>query len=175
MRRATGLIIAGETNSLEQGQAYDTRKYKYAVDTNAAEPHFQLLEDFSGGTKFVMPNEDISQEEVLLKVRHNMPFKPHFICWIAQTTLPVSMSGGGFAKQFSINQTFMLFNAIGLGEEVLYADADDTYFYIKHRASRFGFGDPGNYTFYGSDFKFQIRFMIFGIPSYVMEGGVLPS
>lgn len=174
MRRSTGLIIAGDRKSLDYEQAYDTRKYKYAVDTNAAEPHFQLLEDFSGGTKFVLPNEEVTTEEVLLKIRHNMPFKPHFVCWIAQTQLPTALSGT-FAKQFSINRSFMLFNAIGLGEEELYADIDDTFFYIKHKASRFGYGDPGNYTFYGSDFKFQIRFMIFGIPSYVMDGGVLPS
>lgn len=174
MKRGYGLIIAGEKNSLDQGQAYDSRKYKYAVDTNAGEPHFQLLENFSGGTKFVLPNEETSTEEVLLRVRHNMPFKPHFVCWIAQTVVPTALSSGA-AKQFSINRSFMLFNAIGLGEEELYADVDETYFYIKHKASRFGFGDPGNYTFYGSDFKFQIRFMIFGIPTYIIDGGVLPD
>lgn len=174
MRRGYGLVIAGESNSLEQGQAYDSRKYKYAVDTEAQEPHFQLLEDFSGGTKFVLPQEIISTEEILLRVRHNMPFKPHFICWIAQTQLPTALSGT-FAKQFSLTRSFMLYNAIGLGEEELYADVDETYFYIKHKASRFGYGDPGNFTFYGSDFKFQIRFMIFGIPSYLIDGGVVPD
>lgn len=172
--RGVGLVIAGDSNSLDRKQAYDSRKYKYAVDTNAADPHFQLLNDFSGGTKFVMANETATQEEILLKVRHNMPFKPHYVCWFAQTVLPTALSGN-FVKQFSINRSFMLYNAIGLGEEELYADADDTYFYIKHRASRFGYGDPGNYTFYGSDFKFQIRFMIFGIPTYLIDGGVVPE
>ena len=174
MRRGVGLVIAGEANSLERKPAYDSRKYKYAVDTNAGEPHFQLLEDFSGGTKFVLPQEVIETEEVLLRVRHNMPFKPHYVCWIAQTVLPTELSSG-YAKQFSLNRSFMLYNAIGLGEEELYTDIDETYFYIKHKAQRFGFGDPGNHTFYGSDYKFQIRFMIFGIPSYIIDGGVVPS
>lgn len=176
MRREYGLVIASESGSMERDQIYDSRKPKLTLDPKPNPPHFDVLENFPAGTKFVIDNADTTvHEEILFQVRHGLPFTPMFAAFLYPTSMPAERRAANGSAQYSINLALMLFNAIGLGEEAIYADADETYFYIKHKAQRFGYGDPGNYTFYGSDFQYRIRYMIFNQPTFLIDGGVVPQ
>lgn len=174
MRQEYGLVIAGDDGSLEEKQLYDTRKPKLTLDPKPNPPHFDVLQDFSAGTKWTIDNADTAiREEVLFKIKHGLPFTPMFAAFFVATTTPPDYAGR--KNLYSLNKALILYNAIGLGDEMIYADADDTYFYIKHSAQRFGYGDPGNYTFFGSDFKYRIRYMIFNRPTFLLPGGIMPQ
>jgi hypothetical protein len=169
-RNNVGLIIAGQSRRLDNDTIYNSRRKKLTVDPESVPPHFDLLENFSGGTKWVVPTDEY-REEILLQIPHNMPFKPMFYAYFLQTSFPGG-SAGPFAAQYSTNISLMLFNAVGLGQEELFADADEDNFYIKHRfQSTTGFGGGGDATAYGDDYKFTIRYFIFNQPSFLFEGG----
>lgn len=172
-RNSYGLVIAGEDGSIEKNQLYDSRKSKLTIDSKPNPPHFDVLENFSGGTKWTLPNVEVSKEETLFRLEHNFPFTPMFVCFFFPTSVPVDVTSG--RNQYSINLSLMLFNRITLGEERILAKVDDTYFYIKHTAERYGFGDPGDHTFYGSDYQYRIRYMIFNQPTFIIDGGIVPQ
>lgn len=167
-RNNVGLIIAGKSRGLENDTIYNSRRKKLTVDPESVPPHFDLLEDFSGGTKWTSVPIGELREEILLQIPHNMPFKPMFYAYFLQTTVPGGT--GPFAAQYSTNISLMLFNAVGVGSEELFADADETNFYIKHRFQTSDFSS-GPQNAYGSDFKFTIRYFIFNQPSFLLEGG----
>jgi hypothetical protein len=173
-RSRVGLIIAGDSNSLKNDTVYSSQRSKLTVDPDAEPAHFDLLENFSGGTKFSIADTDETvHEEILFQVRHNLPFKPQIQAYFYPTSVP---SGAPAPQaQYSMNMQLMLYNAIALGDEWIEADADETYFYIKHKAQRFNFGGPNPYVFYGSDFQFRIRYFIFNQPSYLIDGGIAPQ
>ena len=173
MRSDVGLLIAGKAGSMDRDQIYDSRKPKLTLDPAPTPPHFDLLQDFKGGTKFTLPDAQVSQEEILFQIKHGLPFTPMFAVYFTQTKTPPDRRA--LLSQYSINMSLMLYNAIALGEEWVYADADETYFYIKHKAERFGYGDGSSYTFLGSDFEFRIRYMIFNRPTYLLPGGKMPQ
>lgn len=165
MSRNVGLIIAGESRTLDNDTIYNSRRKKLTVDPEMTPPHFDLLQNFSGGTKWTMQPGD-EKEEILLRVPHNMPFKPMFYAYFLQTATGGQSSP--FAQQYSTNISLMLFNAAGVGEEDLYADADEENFYIKHRAIS---TDSVAHTALGSDFSFTIRYFIFNQPTFLLDGG----
>lgn len=174
MRQNYGLVIANESGDLENNQIYDSRKAKLTLDPKPEPPHFDVLTDFGAGTKFVIDNADTAiRTEVLFQIEHGLPFTPMYSAFFLATTTPPDYVGR--KDLYSLNKALILYNAIGLGEEMIYAEADETYFYIKHAAQRFGYGDPGNYTFFGSDFKFRIRYMIFNQPTFLIPGGITPQ
>jgi hypothetical protein len=175
MSRANiGLKIAGDSRSMRNETIYDSQRSKLTVDPDATPAHFDLLEPFGGGTKWSVADTDVRlYEEVLLQIKHNLPFKPMFLAYFYPVTTPVG--GTAASRQYSVNKQLMLFNAISLGQEEIYADADETYFYIKHQAQRFNFGGPNPYVFYGSDYQFRIRYFIFNQPSFLIDGGIEPS
>lgn len=164
----SGLVIANADGNLRQHQIYDTRKKKLTVDVNIEPPHLNIIESLSGGTKFSVAAADTSlKEETLLTIPHQLGFKPMFLVYFYPTKTPDLFSGS--LRQYSINMAFMLYNAIALGDEWLEADADNINLYIKHKAIRFGFGGPDPYVFYGSDYTYRIRYMIFNVPSYLLD------
>lgn len=173
MRREYGLVIAGDDGSLSEKQLYDTRKPKLTLDPRPDPPHFDVLTDFGAGSKWTLPNVETKMEETLFRVKHDLPFTPMFAAYFIPTTVPAAYYGR--KNLYSLNKAMILYNAIALGEEMLYADADDTYFYIKHSAQRFAFGDATDYTFFGNDFKYRIRYMIFNRPSFLLPKGIIPQ
>lgn len=173
-RSNVGLRIAGDSRSMRNETIYDSQRSKLTVDPDAVPAHFDLLEPVSGGSKWsVADTDERLYEEVLVQIKHNLPFKPMYQAYFYPVTVP---SGAPAAsRQYSMNMQLMLFNAIALGEEWVEADADETYFYIKHKAQRFNFGGPNPYVFYGSDFQFRIRYFIFNQPAFLIDDGVAPS
>lgn len=166
-RSNVGLIIAGDSRTLNNDTIYNSRRKKLTVDPEMTPPHFDLLQDFSGGTKWIMQPNDV-KEEILLQVPHNMPFVPMFYVYFLQSDTSRVSGTSTFAKQYSTNISLMLFNAVGVGEEDIYADADESYFYIKHRAMS---TDNVAHTAYGSDFRFTVRYFIFNQPTFLIPGG----
>lgn len=151
-----GIAIAANGKSMQSGNwKFDSRKKKWTVDLQADPPHVKLFE-MNGGTKFVLDSSlTLNSEEILFKVEHKMPWPPKFLCYFFYIDAPL-----GFADSigyYGFNNAFMLVNNIEAGGEGLYAEVDDTYFYIKHYAETYGVGS-GNTTFYGSDYNFRIKF-----------------
>lgn len=168
-RSRIGLIIAGESKRLNNDTIYNSQRKKLTVDPEPNPPHFDLLENFSGGTKWTSVPIGEERIEDLLKIRHGMPFTPMTYAYFLQTSTPAGVSGP-FKAQYSANISLMLFNAAGVGEEEVYATADDTFFYIKHRFKTSTLS-AGPQNAYGSDFKFNIRYFIFNLPTFLIPGG----
>lgn len=167
-RSRVGLIIAGDSKRLDNDTVYNSQRKKLTVDPNAVPAHFDLLQNFSGGTKWTAVPIGEERIEDLLKIRHEMPFTPMTYAYFLQTSTPGA--AGTFKSQYSTNISLMLFNAVGVGEEEVYATADDTFFYIKHRFKTSTLS-AGPQNAYGSDFKFSIRYFIFNVPAFLIPGG----
>lgn len=151
-----GLAAAADDKSMEDGNwKYDTRLKKLTVDLEANPKHLDVFE-MNGGTKWVM-NQTIedSRLETLFEIEHGMPFPPEFLCYFYTYDAPAARSG--MIGRYSFQRAFMLYNAIALGEEGMYAEVDETHFRIVHYADTFAFGS-GSTTMYGSDFKFRVRY-----------------
>lgn len=173
-RTKIGLKIAGESRSMRNETIYNSQLSKLTVDPDAVPAHFDLLEPVGGGSKWSVADTDerLYVEDVITPIKHNLPFTPMFLAYFYPVTAPTGSVAN--TRQYSVNMALMLFNAISLGEEWLEAEADDTYFYIKHKAQRFNFGGPNPYVFYGSDFQFRVRYFIFNQPTFLIDGGVAP-
>ena len=163
-----GLIIAGNSKRLDNDTIYNSQRKKLTVDPDKTPPHFDLLQNFSGGTKWTAVPIGEERVEDLLKIRHGMPFTPMVYAYFLQTSVPGGT--GTFKAQYSTNISLMLFNAVGVGEEEIWATADETYFYIKHRFKTSTMS-AGPQNAYGSDFKFTIRYFIFNVPTFIIPGG----
>lgn len=160
-----GIIIAKDDGNLRQHQLYDSRKAKLTVDPGVSPPHIGILDDFGGGTKFIIPASDTTTHvETLLMIKHNLTFKPMFLSYFYAKTAPTIYVGN--KARYWINQALMSYNAFN-GTEKIYSEADETNFYIKHSLVRAG-GAPDPYTGFGSDYVFRIKYMITNQPSYLL-------
>lgn len=170
MRRGTfGMAVSDPRKDMSEHEwLNDTSKVKWTVDLDRDPKHVQVINGFPGGTKWTMDTaQNQSNVETLLAIKHNMPFPPKFLCYFYTTDAAAGQSVQIGA--YTINHAFMLVNAISIGEEGLYCEVDDTYFYIKHFADTFAFG-TGNYTFGGSDFKFRVRIMLLNQEAFYKGG-----
>jgi len=158
-----GIASAGDRRNMQDGGwKNDTRKVKLAVNLDRTPPHLQILEDFSGGTQWVVNLASATDlEEILFEMKHGLPFKPKVLCYFKTIDTPIALAA--LIGQYQQTYATMLTNAFPNGEEWLEATADAENFYIKHKVSVPGFG-TGAYTYYGSDYKFRVRFEILNIP-----------
>lgn len=166
-----GIAIAADRQTMRDGRwQNDTRKKKWTVDVEHDPPHLQIIGDpdkgevFDGGTKFTLDKgSSVYLEETLFTIKHGMPFPPAFLCYFYTRDAPSGLSA--IIGQYQQNRATMLTNAVGVGQEGLFAGVNDTHFYIKHFVETFGLGS-GNHTFYGSDFKFRVRFELLNQRAY---------
>lgn len=164
LRNIMGMAVARPGKAMSDGDwINDTRLEKLTVDLDQTEPHLRLFE-LRGGTKWsVVPSSVSYIEETIFSMKHNMPFKPKFLCFFYTVDTPVGF--GANIGAYTQNHAYMLYNAFGIGEEGLYAYVDETHFYIKHFFETFGFGGA-SFTAYGSDYLFRIKFEILNQPAF---------
>lgn len=153
-----GIATAQDRKSMQDGRwQNDTRKTKWTVDLDQDPPHLQIIETLPGGTKITAnTGESTLFEETLFVMKHGMPFPPAFLCYFYTKDAPSGYST--FIGQYEQNRATMLTNSIGIGQEGLWAEVDDTYFYIKHFVETFAFGAGADHVFFGDDYKFRVRF-----------------
>ena len=173
MSRA-GIIIGTDGSSIEHDTIWDSRLTKLTVNPDADPPHFDLIPDLPGGTAFSIPSNDtIPRTEILFKVKHNLPFKPDCLAFFYPIKVPSSFNSN--LVLYSQNRLWMIVNAIGMGIEYVWAEADTQYFYIKHLAQSDGTFASGHDTdpkvFFGNAFHFRVRYFIFNQPSHIIDGG----
>lgn len=164
-----GMAVAAPSKSMQDGGwVNDTRKKKWSVDTTRDPKHIDVLDNFPGGTKFTFPaNTAGVSEEILLAIKHEMPFPPQFLCYFYTKDAPAGWSKtiGNYTQGHGL----MMYNAFTLGEETIYAEVDEEYFYIKHRFESFGF-NSATATAFGGDYKFRIRYELLNIPAFRLTG-----
>lgn len=168
MSRGTyGIAVSNGTKDMhEHDWLNDSSKRKWTVDLDRDPKHVQILDDFPGGTKWTVPaSTTVSYVETLFAMKHGMPFPPKFLCYFYTKDAPSGLSVN--IGQYTMNHAFMLTNAVGVGEEGLYCEVDDTYFYIKHFVDA-ATSSGGGFTFYGSDYKFRIRFELLNQRAYYL-------
>lgn len=161
----SGILIAEDNKAIQDGDiAQDTRLKRWAVDVERDPPHLQVIER-RGGTKWTLnTNNEYYIEEAIFTLKHGMPFPPAFLCFFRTIDGPDVSAIDAYTQ----DHAFMLYNAIGLGEEGLYAKVDDENFYIMHFVETFGFLGSGDHTFYGDDFLFRIRFELLNQPAFYL-------
>lgn len=155
-RNDFGVAFANDDKDMrEHSWKYDSRKPKWTVDVKAVPPHLDVFE-LNGGTKYTRNSAGSSYiEETLFQIEHKMPWPPQFLAFFYTLDTPTGL--GSLIGTYTQDHAFMLTNTPATGEEGLYAQVDDTYFYIKHFVETFGLG-VGNNTFYGSDYLFRFRY-----------------
>lgn len=165
-RNDFGIATAADRQSMSDGRwQNDTRKTKWTVDLDQDPPHLQIIETLPGGTRWTAnKSEQVLLEETLFAMKHGMPFPPAFLCFFYTKDAPADYAFT--IGQYQQNRATMLTNAIGIGEEGLYAKVDKTYFYIKHFVETFASGTNANHTFSGDLFKFRVRFELLNQPAY---------
>lgn len=158
-----GIGIAQPNRDMRDGKwLNDSRMGKLLIDLDKDPSHVQILDNLPAGTKWFVAAGQVKQyEETLFSMPHGLPFKPTFYCYFYTKDAPPGFSSS--IGQYTFQHAFMLSNAIGLGEEGLYAGVDDDgNFFIKHFLN----ANPiDNTTFYGSDFKYRVRFEIINRPA----------
>lgn len=159
-----GIGVAAERRSMQDGDwKNDTRKTKLTVSIDKDPSHLQIIEELSGGTKWTVDLAASAEfTETLFRIEHGLPFTPKFLCYFKCTDAPIALAGN--IGQYQQTYATMLTNSFPIGEEWLEAGTDETYFYIIHRVSSTLALSSGDYTFYGSDYKFRVRFEILNIP-----------
>ena len=167
-----GLIIAADGSDISHDTKYDSRRKKLTVDPDADPKHFDVI-SLSGGTKWTISDSNRALfEEVLFKVKHNLPFNPQTLAFFYPTSIASDLFVTSVENQYSTNTALMMFNASILGEEWLEAEADNQYFYIYHRALRTDDATgAGPWTTEGSNFTYRIRYFIFNQPGYMYVDG----
>lgn len=166
----SGLIIAAEGSDIDHETKYDSRRTKLTVDPDANPAHFALI-TLGGGTQWTIPATDTTlYQETLLRIKHNLPFKPQFEAYFLVSELVSTLMSPDTKGMYSINKALMAYNVFPLGEEWLEADADNQYFYIYHRARATGHGSSP-WTTEGSNYKFRVRYFIFNQPGYTYVDG----
>lgn len=157
-----GIGIAADRQSMQDGNwKNDTRKVKLTVSIGKTPAHLQVLDSFSGGSKWVTDlAQVVALEETLFQIEHKLPFKPKFLCYFKCTDSPAPFNMN--IGQYQQNIATMLTNSFPIGNEWLEAGSDEKYFFIKHKMSQSGAGIGSN-TYYGSDYKFRVRFEILNI------------
>lgn len=165
-----GMAVSnGNRDMNEHDWLNDTSRVKWTVDLDRDPKHVQILDNFPGGTKWTgQPGVNQSYVETLFAMKHGMPFAPKFLAYFYTKDAPSGFSG--IIGQYTLNQAYMLINSVGLGTEGLYAEVDDTYFYIKHFVDSAIFGGGSAFTFYGSDYKFRIRFELLNQKAFYKGG-----
>lgn len=161
-----GIAVAADRKSMQDRDwQNDTRKEKWTVDLDHDPAHLQIIETLPGGTKVTAnTSSNTNFSETLFALKHGMPFPPAFLCYFYIKDVPAGFSGN--AGQYQQNRATMLTNSVGVGEEGLWAEVDDEYFYIKHFVETYAFGANADHTFYGSDYKFRVRFELLNKKAY---------
>lgn len=163
LRSNFGVAFSNKDKDMGDGfWGYDSRKKKWTVDVRADPKHLDVFE-LDGGTKFTKDKgASTYTEEILFRIEHKMPFPPEFLSFFYTVDAPAGESAS--IGTYTQNRAFMLTNAASTGEEGLFAQVDDTYFYIKHFVETFGSGS-GDHTFHGSDYLFRFRYEILNQPA----------
>ena len=160
------MAVAAPNKSMQDGRwQNDSRKQKWTIDVDRDPPPLDVIER-PGGTKFVMDTGAVDyKEEIIFSIKHKMPFPPAFLCYFYTIDGPHAVLIGRYTQ----NRAFMTYNAFSIGEEGMFAEVDEEYFYIKHFAETFGFGS-GNHTFYGDDFTYRIRYELLNQKALYLGG-----
>ncbi len=166
MNRGTyGMAAAKRGHDMSEGDwLNDTSKVKWSADLERDPKHVLIMENFRGGTKWTIPaNTPTRYIETLYAIRHGMPFPPKFLCYFYARDAPSAQVGA--VGQYMIGYAYMLTNAFPMGEEGIFCEVDDEWFYIKHYVETVA-GNSAN-TFYGSDYNFRVRYMLLNQPALV--------
>lgn len=167
-----GMAVAEDNKSMQDHEwRNDSRKTKWAVDLDRKPSHVQILDNLPGGTKWTLGVDSGTKlVETLFVMEHKMPFPPKFLCYFYTKDAPAALAAGVLGM-YTQNRAFMMTNSVGIGEEGCYCEVDDKYFYIKHFVDASSVGTAGNtQTFYGSDFKFRVRFELLNQRAYYKGG-----
>lgn len=157
MTRA-GLIIAGRSGSFKSETIYNSNLSKLTVDPDIDPPHLDIIDNLSGGTKWVIPSGDgVLREETLLRIKHNMPFIPQVQAYLRSTV----------SKQYGTNSYLMVYN-LADNTEWVDVETDEEWVYIIHRAQR-DLSASGSWTASGSDITLIVRYFIFNRPTPIVQ------
>lgn len=102
---------------------YTSDRNQFTVDINADPPHLGLLDPLATMTNLTTTDSVPLASEILLQVEHHMPFRPSASVYMNVIDTPT-------AYAFYIG-TYVV-DLLRLGGTLVYADVDDTYFFIKH-------------------------------------------
>jgi hypothetical protein len=128
----------GKPVSDDRNLIYTSDRNQFKVDVKADPPHLGLLDPMPTMTNLTTTTTNYLASEILLRVEHHMPFTPSVSVYMNVIDTPTDYA-------FLIG-TYVV-DLLRLGGTLIYADADETYFYIRHdKYHNFNMGSPATQT-----------------------------
>lgn len=165
---SVGMAIASPRGEMNEGRwSWDSNKKKMTVNLQSDPKHLDVIE-IDGGSQWgssTIANGQTRTEEIL-KIKHDMPFKPRVLSYFYCYDAPAGRQGilGNYMAEWAP----MVFNAVGYGSEELFIRVDEEYLYVMHRATRST--TSSSWQAFGSQFKFRFRYMITNL-KHTKDGG----
>lgn len=124
----------GKSVDDDRNVIYTSEKDQFNVDINANPPHLGVIDPIANFTNLTTTTTSPLATETLLQVEHHLPFIPSVSAY-----MHVQSSPSDYA--FLIGRYVVDF--LRLGGTLVYADADEKYFYLRHdKYHNFNMGTP---------------------------------
>ena len=154
-------IITSDT-SLDKEVLYDSRKKKMTVDLDPALKRADVLM-MDGGTRLVTstPNQTIT--ETIWTYTHKMGFKPQVHAYFYVTDAPnaADVTNGLVVGSYYKTNLYIVFNAIGYGDESIRMVVDDKTISLVHTAtSSPSVTSASPFKGVGNLVKFRFRYIV---------------
>jgi len=168
MRENRGFFIAEDGETVSSGNLkFDTSKPHLLTNLRMDPPHLDILET-NGGTNFVMGSWPSSNSETLFTTPHHLPYTPELLIYF------YSISYGGSTtdpKAATYYADRFLYSYGALWTDILYAEVDETNFYIKHYMENYwGSGQTSDANSWEIRIKYYILSNDSGVSSYNTSG-----
>lgn len=168
MRDTLGFFIAEDGESVNSGKMKFTSKYPHLNASLKQDPAHLDVVITPGGTAFVMGAAPSSQTETLLTTPHHLPYTPEIMIYY------YAISYGGdtghvLAGKYYVDRFLLGYSASY--DDILYAEVDDTNFYVKHyMANYFSSGQTSTAPNWSIRIKYYILSNDSGTTSYNTSG-----
>lgn len=167
MRQSRGFFIADDGEAIGGDLKFDTSKPHLLTNLKKDPPHLDIVET-TAGTDFVMGTAPDSDVETLLTTPHHLPYTPELLVYFYSVSYDGSTSHANAGIYF--NDRFLL-SYSALHTDILYAEVDETNFYIKHYMENYwSSGQTSDASKWYIRIKYYILSLDSGLDSYNTSG-----
>lgn len=143
----------GKDVSDKRSLIYNSELDQLKVDVTAVPSHMDFFDPLQKMTNLTTTTTVPLASEVLFQIKHGMPYRPYVYLYMTVVDIP---------SDYSYYLGTYAIDILSLGDSLVYADVDDTYFYIRHdKYHSFNMGAPATQTEVGMDIvKIRTKYLI---------------
>lgn len=143
----------GKDVSDKNSLIYNSQLDQLNVDVTAVPSHMDFFDPLQKMTNLTTTTTTPLASEVLFQVKHGMPYVPYVYLYMNVVDMP---------SDYAYYLGTYAVDILRLGGSLVYSDADETYFYIRHdKYHNFNMGAPTTQTETGMDLvKIRTKYLI---------------